>query len=174
MEGMALDPHKLTLDPHKLSFLVSTQCTVCTDFVYMKFLDQDIDYNLIKNRCRECKNIVDEIPVKKISNKAQRIHVIGNHWPLINSLKHRKFAFFCGNQKLTNKDSVCITDITTPIGKTENKLIITQGYDCDYNIISVDFLLVEKKHMKYPETFNVPDKGYLVIDLKNGHRFYTI
>ncbi len=156
---------------HKLSFLANTQCTLCVDYMYMKLLDQDIEHNLIKNHC---KNMADKLPIKKIANKAQRIHIIGNHWPLVNSLKHRKFAFFCEGQKLTNKDSICITDVTTPIGKTENKLVITQGYKYDYNLTSVDFLLVEKKHIKYSESIDIPDKGYLVINLNNGQKFYTI
>jgi len=165
MEGM--------LDEHKMSFLANTQCTACVNFIYLKLLDQDIDHELFKNRCKECKNIVNEFPVTKLTSKAQRIHVIGNHWPLVNNLKHRKFAFFCGNQKLTDKDSVCITDTTAGVNKIERKLIITQGYESMYDLTSVDYLLVEKKHIKTPVPFDIPDKGYLVFDIRNGQEFYT-
>jgi hypothetical protein len=161
------------VDVHKLSFLTNTQCIECVNFIYLKLLDQDIDHEMFKNRCKECKNIINEIPVKKLASNAQRIHVIGNHWPLVNSLKHRKFAFFCGNQRLTDKDSICITDTTQQINKMENKLIITQGYDSDYVLTSVDFLLVEKKHVKGKTPFDIPDKGFLVIDLRNWGCFYT-
>jgi hypothetical protein len=55
----------------------------------------------------------------------------------------------------------------------ENKLIITQGYDSDYILTSVDYLLVEKKHIKGPIPFDISDKGFLVIDLRNWQSFYT-
>ena len=90
--------------------------------------------------------------VKKLTSKAQRIHIIGNHWVIINSFKHRKFSFCCKvlkeEWKNSNKDSVCITDTDIPVDKIDNKMIITQGYKTGYNLESVDYLVIEKKFIR--------------------------
>jgi hypothetical protein len=162
------------LNFHELSCIADKPCTICTNFRHLRILDKDIDENLIKNYCKSDKNLVDKIPLKKLTNKAQRIHVIGNHWPLVNSFKHRKFAFFCKSLKPLpfNKDSVCITDTNAQIGKYDNKLIVTQGYESDYNLESVDYLMVEKKYVN-EAPFDIPESGFLVVDLRNGEKFYT-
>jgi hypothetical protein len=168
------------LNYHELSCITGIQCTVCANFKHLKILDKDIDNSLIKNYCKSDKKFVDQILLKKISNTAQRIHVLGNHWPLVNSLKHRKFSFFVKHQpeRNYNKDSVCITDTDSQVNKEKNKLIITQGYSKDYNLSSVDFLLIEKKHID--DSFDIPfdqqiipDKGFLIIDLNNDEKFYS-
>ena len=139
------------------------------NFKNIKTLDKDIDANLIEN-------------YQKTSNKAQRIHVLGNHWPLINKLRHRKFSFFSkkikdmDKIKDPDKNSICITDVINFVEKINNKLIITQGYSKDYNMKSVDYLLVQKKFID--ESYDVSidqisEKGFLVIDLNTGEMFYT-
>jgi len=162
----------LFLNSHEISCISGTQCTICTNYKSLKLLDQDIDHNLIKYFCKGDKTI-EKIELKKLTSKSQRIHVIGNHWTLINSLKHRKFAFFCKIQKHSQKDSLCITDVVDNIGKSENKMVITQGYKSLDNLEFIDYLLIEKKYIKERILFEIPEKGYLVIDLKNGEKFYT-
>lgn len=166
------------LNYHEISYMVGRECHICTNFRHLKILDKDMDTDPIKNFCKEDKEIVNKIPLKKLSSNAQRIHIIGDHWPLINTFKHRKFKFFCRSQKNNTNDSVCITDTNIPVDKTDHKLIITQGYCSKYNLSSVDFLLVQKKHIdgSFEMHFDkqiIPEKGFLVIDLKNGDKFYT-
>lgn len=181
---MALPPDQIL--NHELLRITKSQCNLCHNFKHLKILDKDINENLINNYCKIDKHLLDKITLKKITNKGQRIHVLGNHWPLINSLKHRKFSFYSKQiaSKNTNKDSICVTDTTLCVNKTNNQLIITQGYSQDYNLSSVDYLLIEKKHIELlkgiDETFNIPfnqqiisDKGFLVIDLNNDEVFYT-
>jgi len=189
------------LGTHEISCITGIECSLCKHYKNLKLIDQDIDHDLIKNYCIADKNIVNEIELKKITNKTQRIHVIGNAWKIINSLKHRKFAFYSGLSMLVNgnafperlstckKDSICITESNLNIAKKienkiENKMIITQSYDYHFENSkskSIDFLLIEKEyidrfifynHFAIPE-FDIPEKGYLVIDLRNNETFYT-
>jgi hypothetical protein len=165
------------LNYHELSCITGSQCTICANYKNLKILDKDIDQTLIENYCKSDKSLVDKLNLKRISNKAQRIHILGNHWPLVNCLKHRKFSFFSKqiSEKNTNKESICITDTTKYITKTDNQLIITQGYSKDYNLSSVDYLLIEKKYIdeSFEVPFDIPEKGFLVIDLNNNKKFYT-
>jgi len=181
------------LNTHEISCIENVPCKVCVNFVYFKSLDQDIDNSLIKNYCKSDKELVKKIPIKKLTSKTQRIHVIGNHWPLINSLKHRKFSFFCnagGTLKLNKRsinraDSICITDMNgkMTIDNIKGKMIITQGYQSELNFESIDFLLIEKKYLPYMQTtpwvpfellpFEIPKNGFLVINIKNNKKFYT-
>lgn len=167
------------LNYHEICCITGSQCTICANFRHLKCLDKDIDNTLIKNYCKTDKKLVNQIPVNKICSKAQRIHVLGNHWPLINSLKHRKFSFFV--KKMNNKkstDSICISDTDTQVNKEENKLIITQGYSKDYNLTSVDYFLIDKKHIdkSFDIPFDqqiIPNEGYLIIDLNTTEKFYS-
>lgn len=173
-----IDRLGLFLNQHERSCITDTPCTICANFRHPKTLDKDIDENLIKNFCKEDRKIVDKIDVKKLTSNAQRIHVIGNIWNIINCFNHRKFHFFCKSIKLSTKDSICITDVDTNITKLDNKIIITQGYSNNYDLTSVDFLLVEKKYIddSFEISFSkniIPEKGFLVIDLHNNEKFYT-
>jgi hypothetical protein len=164
------------LNIHEKSYILGNECPLCINFKHLRILDKDIDENALKLFCKEDRKTVNKMILKRMVSTAQRIHVIGNHWPLVNALKHRKFRFFCRIQKDTDQnDSICITDTTVPVDKTEHKLIITQGYDITYNLNSVDFLLVQKKYINesFAPDWAIPEKGYLIIDLKNGNKFYT-
>ena len=169
------------LNFHEISSITGKECVMCANFRHLKILDKDIDHNLFKNFCKEDKELVNKMSLKKLTSNAQRIHVIGDHWPLVNTLKHRKFKFFCKTPKINKNDktdSVCITDINTPVTKTDQKLIVTQGYCLEYDLNSVDYLLVQKKHIddSFETSFDkqvIPEKGFLVIDLKSDEKFYT-
>jgi hypothetical protein len=170
------------LNFHEISCITGRECTICANFQHLKILDKDIDHNLIKNYCKEDKGLVDKMNLEKLSFTAQRIHIIGNHWPLVNALKHRNFKFFCKNPKISNDDktdSICITDTNIPVNKMNQKLIITQGYCLWYDLNSVDYLVVQKKYIDDSfciESFDkqiIPEKGFLVIDLKSHKKFYT-
>ena len=166
------------LNFHEISYMEGRECVICVNFKHLKILDKDIDHGLIKNFCKEDKDIIDKIPLKKLTSNAQRIHVVGDHWPLINTLKHRKFKFFCKSLKNDKADSICITDINIPVEKIDQKLIVTQGYCLKYDLISVDYLLVQKKHIdvSLKTSFDkqiIPEKGFLVVNLKNDEKFYT-
>lgn len=166
------------MNHHEIACVVGTNCKVCANFRHLKSFDQDIDDNLIKNYCKSDIDLVNKIEVKKIDNKAQRIHIIGNHWPLLNSLKHRKFDYFSVFPKSYENHSICITDTNLAISKMENKLIITQGYSKDYNLDSVDYLFVQKRYVDktYDIPFNkddIPTLGFFVIDLRTNEKFYT-
>lgn len=167
---------------HEVSCIIGVQCTKCVNFKHLKVLDKDINDNLIKNYCKSDKTLVNQVCLKMISNKAQRIHVLGNHWPLINSLNHRKFYYLSKQidhfQQVADKKSICITDTVTWVTKMDHKLVVTQGYSKDYNLDSVDYLVVEKKYIddSFEVPFDVgiiPENGFLVIDLNSGENFYT-
>jgi len=168
------------LNIHEMSCISDIQCKICANYRFLKIIDQDIEHNLIKNYCKTDKHLIDKISLKKITSKTQRIHVIGNHWPLINSLKHRKFSFFCKKNKTSEGyvGSICITDTNIPLNKINDKMIITQGYTKDYDLTSVDFLVIEKKYIdsSFEISFDknkIPEKGFLVIDLCTNEKFYT-
>lgn len=168
------------LNFHERSCIFDIPCAICVNYKHIKTLDKDINENLIKNYCKIDKS-VNNIKIDKLTSIAQRIHVIGNHWSLINNLKHRKFKFICGKKEqcnFNNDDSVCITDITYPIEKLSSKLIVTQGYENNYDLQSVDYLLIEKKYIdnsiQIPfDKQIIPEKGFLVINMTNLEKFYT-
>jgi len=167
------------LNYHEISCILGRECLLCANFRHLRLLDKDVNHELIKNFCKEDKNIIDKIPLKKLTSNTQRIHVIGNVWAIINSLNHRRFSFFCKTMtKQITSDSICITDTEKSVPKIDKKMIITQGYSKKYDLTSVDYLLVEKKYID--QTFNIPfdeniipEKGFLVIDLTSNEKFYT-
>lgn len=158
------------LNVHEKSCIVNVPC-ICSNFIHPIMLDSGLsmNYTII---CKKIKYFI-----KKINLNTQRIHIIGEPWPLINYFKHRKFNFYSKYYQTDKNKSILITDVCSPIDKIKNKLIITQGYSKKYDLVSVDYLLIQKKYIK--DWFNVSfenqivENGFLVIDLKTSQKFYT-
>jgi len=139
------------LRKHERACIMDVKCPVCSNYLNWKLIDKDIDKIGFKNFCRD--DFQSNLKIFKISKNAQRIHVIGNHWPLINGLDHRKFKFFANkNNKFGISysyatDSV-ITDVDLHVSKYASKMIITQGYNINYSLKDLDWIIVEKQYVE--------------------------
>lgn len=179
----------LFLNEHEKHCAKNVQCELCVNYKHIKKLDKNINTDILDNYCKSDKYLIDNNHFKKIGTTRERIHVIGNHWPLINRFKHRNFNFYFKKMSGSGMENVCITDITDITDTTDAKFIISQGYNINftnYELSVLDFLLVSKKYIESSIKFiehnitNVPfdwrivsDKGFLVIDLKESKVFYT-
>lgn len=171
--------HKF-LNKHERAYIMGLPCPICHEYIHWELLDQDVDQS-IKNYCLVDSNFI----VKQISNTAQRIHVIGNHWVLVNHLKHRKFkpfaTYFLPYSKPDSYDYL-ITDNTSHISKYPGKMVITQGYKLKISFKDLDFLVVEKGYISSFLSVNklplIDDHilRFLIISIKDSeiHKMYKI
>jgi hypothetical protein len=146
------------LTEHEKSYLYDTPCKLCSRHMNLEELDPASSVDFSSSNC------IDKIINMNMNNvdMTRRIHIIGNHWPFINKLRHRKFFFYSKrkenpgrlpisyNSKNKRSDFLCITDTDEPFKKLENKFIITQSYN--YSLI--------KNYKKYAYLANL---DYLLI-----------
>ncbi len=184
---------------HKRAQILEYQCPICKNYINLVSLDKDIEIE---------KNCTNVISINIISDQAQKIHVIGNHWPLINALKHRQFKFMTYkyttyanpfatyanpyaksyvNSYVKRSKNLCITDIDifehlmnekSSKDFYQDKFVITQQSSASdlYTKLDFDYLIIEKKYIKevpeYKPDFDIPDKGFLIVDFKNNFKKY--